>query len=255
MNNKTEVKRMFVLDGGSFMYGMGMMQMGKDLEKEQRIIVPIYAFDTDEGWVLYDTGFSPGAQSRLDRLGMGPRIAEDNTAVGQLRMIGVAPEDVTKVIISHLHVDHAGGIPFFPDADIYVQKDEFTWAQHPNDFQKTVYDRRIFGMRGVKWQLLAGDEVIVPGLTVMLANGHTPGLQGLIVELPETGYYLLGSDSVYLMENIENAHPPGSVWNTVLAEYAIKRFKALRSLLNGQFWPGHDFDFYHNELKLREAYC
>ena len=144
--------------------------------------------------------------------------------------------------------------PFFPDAQIYVQKDEFSFAQYPNAFQAPIYDKRIFALPTVKWKLLEGDGVIMPGLTVMMANGHTPGLQGLIIELPESGYYLLGADSVYLTENIETAHPPGNVWNTVLAEYAVKRFKALQSLLDGQFFPGHDYDFYHNELNLGEAY-
>ncbi len=89
----------------------------------------------------------------------------------------------------------------------------------------------------------------------MLANGHTPGLQGLIIELPESGYYLLGSDSVYLMQNIKDTHPPGNVWNPVLAEYSIKRFKTLQALLGGQFLPGHDYDYYHREMNLGEAYC
>jgi hypothetical protein len=64
----------------------------------------------------------------------------------------------------------------------------------------------------------------------------------------------LGADSVYLTENIETGHPPGDVWNTVLAEYSVKRFKALQSLLDGLFFPGHDYDFYHNELNIGEIY-
>jgi len=56
------------------------------------------------------------------------------------------------------------------------------------------------------------------------------------------------------MENIEKALPPGNGWNTLLAEYSVKRFKALQSILDGQFLPGHDYDLYHNEVNLGEAY-
>ncbi len=254
MKEKTKVKRMYILDGGSFLYNTGMMLFGKDMEIPKRIMVPFFALDTEEGWVLYDTGFSPEAEPRLDSMGLKPQMSEANLVTGQLKKIGVAPEDVTMVIISHLHVDHVGGIQFFPDAEIYVQKDEFAFAKFPNAFHADIYDRRIFNLPNTRWKLLAGDGVIFPGLSVMLANGHTPGLQGLIIELPESGYYLLGANSAYLMENIEKSHPPGNVWNTVLVEYSIKRFKTLQAILGGRFLPGHDYDFYHDEINLGEAY-
>ena len=254
MKEQTKVKKMFILVGGSFLYKPGMMEFGKESEKRQRIFDPIFAFDTEEGWALYDTGLSQDAVPGLESRGAEPHISEENIVVGQLQKIGVSPTEVTKVIMSHLHQDHTGGIQFFPDAEIYVQKDEYSYAQFPNAFQAELYDQEIFDLPDVKWNLLEGDRVIIPGLTVMLANGHTPGLQGLIIELPESGYYLLGADSVYLKENIENEHPPGNVWNTILAEYSIKRFKALQSILDAQFFPGHDYDFYNNEVKLCEAY-
>ncbi len=59
MRKKTRVRRLFVLDGGSFIYETGMMKFGMDMDKRQRICTPFYAFDTEEGWVLYDTGWSP----------------------------------------------------------------------------------------------------------------------------------------------------------------------------------------------------
>jgi len=70
MKEKTKVKKMYILDSGSFLYGRGMMQLGMDLDKRQRIIVPFFEFDTEEGRVLYDTGFSPETIPRLDSLGL-----------------------------------------------------------------------------------------------------------------------------------------------------------------------------------------
>jgi len=111
-----------------------------------------------------------------------------------------------------------------------------------------------FNMPHIKWSLLEGDEVILPGLGVMLANGHTPGLQGLIVDLPKSGFYLLGADSAYLTENIAENLPPGSSWNPILAQYSVKRFKTLAAMLGARYFPGHDYDFFTKEVKIAEIY-
>ncbi len=106
MREKTRVRRMFVLDGGSFLYETGMMVFGKVGETHQRVFTPIYAFETEEGWVLYDTGWPPEAIPMLVDLGMDPKIGDENSAVGQLKKIGVEPSEVTKIILSHLHHEY-----------------------------------------------------------------------------------------------------------------------------------------------------
>ena len=254
MKEKTKIKKMFILDGGSFLSEVGMMMFGRDLDKHQRVFTPFFAFDTEEGWILYDTGWPQEIVPVLETVGLQPRIAIENSAMGQLEKIGVAPSDVAKVIVSHLHVDHAGGLSCFPDAEVFVQKDEYAYAHHPNSFQAHVYVSSTFTMPHIKWRFLAGDEVIMPGLGVLLANGHSPGLQGLMVELPDSGFYLLGADSAYLCESIKEAIPPGNSWNPILAQYSIKRFKTLAAMLDAPYFSGHDYDFYTKDVKIGEAY-
>ena len=254
MKKKTKVRRMFVLNGGSFIYETGMMKFGMDMDKRQRICTPFYAFDTEEGWVLYDTGWSPSVLPLLVQLGMAPEIGEENNAVNQLKKIGVAPSDISSIILSHLHADHAGGLSFLPNATVYVQKDEYMYAFHPNSFQSLAYIQDAYNSPDIKWEILEGDQNIISGLTVFLASGHTPGLQGLLVELPESGFYILGADSAYLDVNIEKNIPPGSSWNPVLAQYAIKRFKALQAVLDAQYFPGHDLEFFEKNVKYATEY-
>jgi N-acyl homoserine lactone hydrolase len=254
MKEKTRVRRMFVLNGGSFLFDVGMMKFGRDLDKRQRIITPFFAFDTEEGWILYDTGWPPEIAPELEKWDRDPDITEAHSALRQLQNIKISPSDVAKVIVSHLHLDHAGGIQFFPEAQVYVQKDEFSYAHYPNSFQTHLYLRSTFDLPQIKWEILEGDQVIVPGLTVMLASGHTPGLQGLIAELPESGFYILASDSAYLKEAAEKGIPPGNAWNPVLAQYSVKRFKTLESVLGGRFFPGHDYHFYTNEVVFENPY-
>ena len=170
MREKTRVKRMFVLDGGSFLYETAMMVFGKTGETHQRVFTPFYAFDTEEGWILYDTGWPPQAVPMLTDLGMDPKIADANSAVGQLSRIGVEPSEVTKIILSHLHVDHAGGLQFFPDAQVFVQKDELAYALYPNSFQALPYFRETFNLPDIKWEVMEGDGVVLPGLTTLPAR-------------------------------------------------------------------------------------
>jgi N-acyl homoserine lactone hydrolase len=255
MREKTKVKRMFVLDGGTFSYEEGMMKYGMDLDKKMRVATPFYLFDTTEGWILFDTGWPQDVIPLIAQFGFEPDIKEENSAAGQIKMVGLNPSDIKKIIISHLHLDHAGGLLYFPDAEVYVQKDEFAYAHHPNSFQALAYAAHTFNMPHIKWKLLEGDEMIIPGLTVIMANGHTPGLQALIVELPKSGYYILGSDSSYLIENIEKNIPPASAWSPFNAQYSIKRLKAIQGLLGAQYFPSHDLGFYTDSVKIRVAYA
>jgi glyoxylase-like metal-dependent hydrolase (beta-lactamase superfamily II) len=255
MKQETKVRKMFVLDGGSFLYETAMMVFGRvGAETHQRVFTPMYAFETEEGWVLYDTGWPPEAIPMLVDLGMDPKIGDENSAVGQLKKIGVSPSDVTKIILSHLHVDHAGGLQFFPAARVYVQKDELAYALYPNSFQALAYARETFILPDIKWEVMEGDGVILPGLTTVLANGHTPGLQGLVVELPKSGFILLCADACYLRENYEQNLPPGNVWNPVLAQYALKRYHALLAILGARFFPGHEYDFFTREIDIAKPF-
>ncbi len=254
MREKSKVKRMFILDGGSISYDVGMMMYGTDLDKKTRVATPFYAFDTEEGWILFDTGWPKEAVPILEMIGYEPDIQESHAADEQIKKIGLKTSDISKIILSHMHADHTGGLQYFPEAEVYVQKDEYAYANHPNSFQALAYLADTFNRPGIKWKFLEGDEVILPGLTVIMAGGHTPGLQALVVELPQSGFYILGGDSAYLRKNIENNIPPGSAWNPVIGQYSIKRLKAIQKLLDAQFFPGHELAFFKENVKTYEAY-
>lgn len=254
MREKTKVRAMYVLDGGSFLYEKGMMTFGRDLDKQVPVFVPFYAFDTDEGWFLYDSGWPIEAPPLLEAMGWEPKITQDNMAVEQLQKIGVEPSQVAGIIISHLHADHVGGLRSFPGATFYVQKDEYAYAFNPNSFNALAYFQFLYDLPDVNWNILQGDQEILPGLTVFLATGHTPGLQSLVVELPENGFYVLSADSAYLEENIAENLPPGSCWDPVCAQYSVTRLKALAKLLGGQQWPGHDYEFFTQSGRVQAAH-
>ncbi len=103
--------------------------------------------------------------------------------------LGIAPGDVTDIILTHLHFDHAGGAvslspsgepePAFPNATVYVQKKHWDWALKP-----TLKDQASFIEQDYlplydagKIALLDGPESLIPGLELLVVNGHTIGQQ------------------------------------------------------------------------------
>lgn len=245
----TVVQELHILDGGSIELDKSDMTFGHDQGQRVRVPTPVYLLKTSEGYVLYDTGWWPQAVPILESMGLKPAITDAHLLPKLLETVGLKPDDISKVIISHLHVDHAGGIQFLPNAAFIVQKDEYSYAFHPHTFSQLAYISRAINFPSYKWTLIDGDQVIMPGLTVVLANGHTPGLQALVVDLPQTGVVILSSDCCYLTRNLDEEMIPGIVWDPTRALHSIKKLKTLARLLDGVVYPNHDIAFWESTLR------
>lgn len=145
-----------------------------------------------------------GKENILIDTGVGEKWSESQQAIyaithpptirTSLAMLGLQPSDITIVINTHLHFDHAGGntyfntngelIPTFPQAKYYVQKNEFAHAQHPHERDRASY-------LAENWQplvatnqliLIEGEQEIVPGITVFPVAGHNLDTQLVKVE-------------------------------------------------------------------------
>ncbi len=201
--------------------------------------------------IVIDTGmkgdFSPS--------GKGYENVEDPATV--LAKVGLAPDEIETVILTHLHFDHAGNLDRFPNATFHVQRAEYDgWKRvfempdglgsdnarwplssiNPADFE--ILDALIADGRVA---FLDGDAVIAPGVTCRLARDtHTFGSQWVEIETSD-GPYVVAGDCVYWYANIERMWPPayvqGNTWNL------IETYRRLRALLGddiGRIVPGHD---------------
>ncbi|MCL8207511.1 MAG: N-acyl homoserine lactonase family protein [Actinomycetia bacterium] len=159
---------------------------------------------------------------------------------------GIDPEQVDTVVVSHLHWDHVGGMPVFPRATFLVQRDELFAACDPIATQRVTYETGIRGLPPVwtsvfdRIQVCRGDFELAPGLRVVRLPGHTPGLQGLLVDT-EAGPALIASDAVPLVDNWLGdaglAHIPNGIHVDLSAyeETFAKMERLARWVL-----PGHD---------------
>src|SRR5437763_17181950 len=101
-----------------------------------RVQIPVtcWLVKTTDGTILFDTGLSPRAVPGLMRNDPMARFSEDDLLVHRLDALGLAPDRVDLVVISHLPHHHAGGAQLFPKSEPTVQKDEYAYAQHPASF-------------------------------------------------------------------------------------------------------------------------
>jgi N-acyl homoserine lactone hydrolase len=174
--------------------------------------------------------------------------------VRRLDSIGIEPGDVDVVVLSHLHYDHAGGAFLFPGSELVAQQDEYAYANYPAGFFAGFYYKKNFDLPDHRWRLLDGDAEIVPGVTVLRSDGHTPGHQSLLVELPETGPVILAGDCCYWQESIDKEIPPGVVWDPTRAMHSIKRLKTIARLMGGRIFPSHDPVFWASVIQAPDAY-
>ena len=154
-----------------------------------------------------------------------------------LRAIGVSPDDIEYVILTHLHWDHAGNNHFFPNAKMFCQKSELDGLDIPVNAQKG-YD--IEYVKSFHYELIDGDRQLFDGISVVLAPGHTPGMQCIIAET-ESGKAVLSGDLITLRESIAYVPPRFNalLYDVSAAETAQKSLEKVLAI-SGLILPGHD---------------
>ncbi len=160
--------------------------------------------------------------------------------------LGIAPEKVTDVIITHSHWDHADGADLFPNATVWIQKDEY---EHYVGAAGEVRNRG--GVDADDAVMLAGlkergrvrlvegdDQEIAPGIRVYTGGKHTFASQYVAVTT-RTGVVILASDNAYLYQNLEQRLPIAQTLDpdaNLAAQRRMLRLAAEPRLVV----PGHD---------------
>jgi glyoxylase-like metal-dependent hydrolase (beta-lactamase superfamily II) len=201
----------------------------------------VLVVERSEGLLLVDTGFGRGDVADPKRLGqpfralVGPVLEADETVHAQLLSRGLDPADVTDIVLTHLDLDHAGGLADFPQARVHVHEAELAAAQAPTWRERDRY-RAVQWAHGPRWvthatagetwmglaavQALGEDVLLVP------LHGHTRGHCGVAVR-SDRGWLLHAGDSYF--HRSEKHTPPSPpvgirVYETVLsAENALRK--------------------------------
>ncbi len=181
----------FALDGGA-MFGVVPKTLwskayhpGDELNRIP-LAARVILIQFDNKKILIDTGNGTKYDQKFaDRFDIDLE-ASDLTAA--LNKFDVAAEDITDVILTHLHFDHAGGatkivdgetIPTFPNAKYYVQKKHLEWAKAPKPKDKASFieDDFIPVLNSNQLIEVEGETELFPGISVIPVNGHTKAMQ------------------------------------------------------------------------------
>ncbi len=225
------------------------------LLRRAQMVCHCLLIETGAGLVLVDTGLgTPSVDRPREWLGgrfvrvVNPDTGIAETAVRQITRLGFDPSDVRHIVLTHLDVDHAGGLVDFPGATVHVHAEELRAAQHPGTSQERFRYRSVHFEHGPQWKAHAvtgepwwGFDAVRPldGLppTILLVPlaGHTHGHVGVAIDTGN-GWLLHAGDAYFHPGEVDlnRAHCPPA---TALFETLVQTEKRPRL---------------HNQQRLRE---
>jgi glyoxylase-like metal-dependent hydrolase (beta-lactamase superfamily II) len=214
------------------------------------------------GPILFDTGAAPDAKDTwpppVFELFAITHYGDENRLDNVVGAAGLSLGDIRAVVLSHLHLDHAGGLDFFrgTNVPVYVHGDELKNAFYAvatgEDFGAYLPNYLDFSFN---WQAIDGDHVeLFEGFTLHRLAGHTPGLMGLQLQLDNAGTFFLTSDQFHLRDNYEGGVPLGWLLRDHAAWWRSYRFsKQLQERTGARLLFGHDAEVLA-ELKKEKFY-
>jgi glyoxylase-like metal-dependent hydrolase (beta-lactamase superfamily II) len=248
-------------------YGSRMPSLWWVLTSRSWVEVPINVFVLEHrhGLVLFDAGLDPaiGADPnyvssaigrlflrRLFRLHIGP----EDTLTRKLEGLGYAATDVRKVVVSHLHFDHVGGIKEVPQAELLVCGDEWRQLSGPHPERDFILREHI-ELPGAKWRQIdlapTDDPLFAPfggcydvmgdgSMTLLPTPGHTPGSMSMLVRTGGFPPLLLVGDLTYEVDLLMKDQVPGTGDKTQLRSSFAKVRALNKQLPDLVILPAHD---------------
>jgi len=185
-----------------------------------RLVCHCLLVEGAEGLVLIDTGFGIADTQNPRQLGVPfttvvrPVADSAETAVSQIRALGFEPSDVRHIVTTHLDLDHAGGLPDFPDAEVHLLGSELDAAMHPGWRERARY-LAVHWAHGPRWSRheAGGDDWfgfdsvrILPGsdaeILLIPLPGHTLGHTGVAISQAD-GWLLHCGDAYFHHGQVE----------------------------------------------------
>ncbi len=212
---------------------------GADTSRRMDIALMVWLIKRPDGrMILVDAGFY------RDKFIQRWKPADYITPSDAVRAAGVRPEDITDVIVSHVHWDHMDGADLFPNAYVWIQRDEY--GHHVDDRGRSLnpaVDSLDAAMlvelkHNGRVHMVNGDREIIPGVRVHTGGKHTFASQYVSIATTQ-GTVVIASDNAYLYENLDTRAAIAQTLDAASNLRAQNRMKQLASN-DRLIVPGHD---------------
>jgi N-acyl homoserine lactone hydrolase len=241
--------RMWALDAPTFTVDSSILLVGTLGEVEIRISA--FLIEHPKGLVLFDTQCMPKCVDEGPEAAYGPladlinmRITPEQRLDRQIEALGYKTTDVTHVIASHLHFDHAGGLYLFPQARFFMGQGEMRHAYWPEPAGAGFFLLEdLLPTRGFDWTEIPNSmdhDLFGDGsLTLMSTPGHTPGELSLLVRLPDRNMILTG-DTAHLAGGVQGLAPMPFSYDTRQAVLSLRKLRLVSEANEAYIWISHD---------------
>ena len=227
-----------MLDVGWFTAPAGIFRAGDDLDRTVRFPVPAYLLETATERILIDTGLNPAAiadpaayYERPDVFATS--VLEQEQSVAEQLDVGT----LTKVVLTHLHWDHVGGLQLIPPSvPIVVQRSEWAAGRDYAAVQRNFFMQRDYVDDGREVVLVDGDHDLLGdgSIELLLTPGHTPGHQSVRI-----GDLVLGADVAHYASGLDDHRFPVFADDHEQQGRSADRLRAMRDA-GLDVIPGHD---------------
>ena len=240
---------------------------GRWLNDHRHMVAHCLLIETDrDGLVLVDTGIGladvadpAGRLGRAFAATVRPVTDESRTAVRQVEALGHRAEDVRHIVLTHLDLDHAGGLGDFPDATVHVHAAELDAAMHPSPRERQRYRSaqwahgprgRTFEATGEAWfgfEAVRSLEGRDDSVLVVPLPGHTRGHAAVAVDRGHGRWWLHSGDAYFHESTVDPSRPPIGP--------ALRAFESLMAMDRRRVLDNHDrlralATYHHDEVDV-----
>jgi N-acyl homoserine lactone hydrolase len=223
---------------GWFTGQAGIFRAGDDLERRIRFPVPAYVVETATERILIDTGLNPAAVDDPAAYYERPDLfaaftLEQEQSVAEQLDVGT----LTKLVLTHLHWDHVGGLGLIPaSVPVVVQRTEWRAGHDGAAVQRNFFLTRDYGDDGRRVILVDGDHDLLGdgSIELLLTPGHTPGHQSIRI-----GELVLGADVTHFASGLDDHRFPVFADDHEQQRRSANRLRAMRDA-GLSVIPGHD---------------